>query len=103
MEQQMMRALQYALDSSRKVEITFRHEAIKEPVKEIIPLFVMRLLGLVSIHSGDEWVLMDVVDNRIWGCDKNRTVALTFTDKFTDRSLFVKRMVRAIEKIKVIQ
>lgn len=97
-----MRAVQYALESSRKVEITFREEAIKEPVKKIIPLFVMRLRGLITIHSGDEWILMDVVENGIWECDKNRTVAVTFTDKFTDGSLFVNRMVRAIEKIKVI-
>ena len=103
MEQQIMRAVQYALDSSRKVEITFRDEAIKEPLKEIVPLFVMRLCGLVSIHSGDEWVLMDIIDNRNWGCQENRTVAVTLTDKFTDGSLFVKRMIRAIEKIKVIQ
>ena len=94
----ILQTVKYALDTSRKVEVTLKRESLRQ----VLPLLLMNHSGYISIQGGDQFVLMAAFSLSDWEHDDNRTAALILTDKFSE-SLFIGKVGRAIENIKVIQ
>jgi hypothetical protein len=94
----LKQAIQEALKGSRKVEITFRRDALSE-----VPFLLgMKNSGIISLNMGDEHVLANALRTLDWGVDSNRTLTVTLTGKF-DEDWFVGRMRRALEKIEAVK
>lgn len=98
MNDKITKAVEKALAGSRKVKITFKREA----AGEVSYLLGMLNSGIVSLNnSDDQMTLLAVNQSRNWHSDRDRTVALTLTEKF-DQEWFTSRMYRALEKIEFV-
>ncbi|NQV13229.1 MAG: hypothetical protein HQ530_02910 [Parcubacteria group bacterium] len=96
MREQIEKAVQTALQGSRKVKITFKQEAIGD----INYLLGMAQGNIVSLGSGVDALLMAIIQTHNWDNDQNRTLTITLTDTF-DEDWFVGRMHPALESIEV--
>jgi hypothetical protein len=97
MKAEIADALREALNGSRQVEITFKHNAIQD----ILFLFGMLSPFNLRIEDAHTIILESAVESGEWEHDNNRTVVVTLLQNF-DQSWFIDRMGRALENISAV-
>lgn len=97
MREKILIAVRTAIqNSSRKVRVTFRREAIRD---------LQYLLGMQNsgiIRLPDVTIILAVISGNSWDGERNRTMVIELAEKF-DEEWFVSRMGSAVESVSYAQ